>query len=107
MARREEPGSGDVFATEIAPALETAHAEFVAEARRIARELGSDGREVTIDDVRAILPVPEGKEPRSLGVVFLEKIAGVRIWVQVGWRRSPRRMCHNRTNAVWRLASAI
>lgn len=107
MARKEIPGSGDVFSTEILPSLERKYEDYIAKARRVARELGKGGREVTIDDVRAACPPPPEMEPRALGAIFRSTIKGEgRVWTNVGHRISARKTCHNRPIAVWRLASA-
>jgi hypothetical protein len=65
-----------------------------AHARRIAREQG----EVTIDDVRAHCPPPEGCDPRIMGSVFSQ-----REFERFDFRSSRRQACHGRPIGVFRL----
>lgn len=54
---------------------------WLAEARAVARELWAQRRmAISVEDVRAVLPPPEGVDPRIMGKVFLK-----RDWEIVGW----------------------
>ena len=68
-----------------------------AHARRIAREKG----QVTINDVRAYCPPPEGADPRIMGGVFTRAE-----FVRVGFTMSERKPCHHRFIGVFRLRGA-
>jgi hypothetical protein len=70
--------------------FESHRAAWLATARiaalRLYRRLG---RPITIDDVRAECPPPDGCDPRVMGAVF----SG---WTPVGFTNSRRRACHGR-----------
>ena len=71
--------------------LEAARPDWLSRARAIAMQIFRDsGEPVSVDDVRAVLPPPEGKDPRVFGVVFRH---GWRVATEV---RSERKACHSR-----------
>jgi hypothetical protein len=78
--------------------FEEYRAAWLERAREAARCLGADGRVVTIDDVRAVCPPPEGDDPRVMGAVFRTKH-----WECLGYARSARTTCHNRPIGIYRL----
>jgi hypothetical protein len=67
-------------------------------ARSAARRLAAERGEITINDVRALCPPPEGADPRIMGSVFLK-----RDFVRVDYRASSRDACHGRPIGVFRL----
>lgn len=70
--------------------FEEHRAEWLAAARHAALRLYRRvERPITVDEVRAECPPPEGIDPRVMGAVF----SG---WVAVGFVNSRRRMCHGR-----------
>lgn len=71
---------------------------FISEARAAALKLGQEQAEVTIDDVREVVPPPEGVDPRVMGAVFR-----VESWRLLRHERSRRSDCHHRPVGVWRL----
>jgi hypothetical protein len=76
--------------TEVLPRLEAKRADWLAEARAVARQLGRSGP-VNINDVRRLCPLPPSIDPRVMGAVFNKSE-----WVCVGYKRSSRSTCHNR-----------
>jgi hypothetical protein len=87
-----------LFDAEVLPRFEALRAEWLEEARAIARRLGADGSTLTVDDVRRLCPPPQGIDPRVMGALFTKSE-----WVCVGYRRSSRGICHNRPVGVFRL----
>lgn len=79
-------------------ALETNRRPFIEEARAVARKLLKYRKSVTIDDVRAVLPPPEGVDPRVMGAVFKASE-----FESVGWTTSKRKECHKRPIQRFRL----
>lgn len=56
---------------EWAAALETARADWLSRARALAKQIyDAGGAPVSVDDIRARLPVPDGVDTRVMGVVF-------------------------------------
>jgi len=80
------------------PQLEEARAGWIARARAAARRIAAEKGQVTINDVRAVCPPPEGADPRIMGAV-LHKNEFVRVDFMVSERGS----CHGRTIGVFRL----
>lgn len=68
-------------------------------ALRIALERG----EVSADDVRAVVEIPDGMNPKCIGAVFLD-LACDAIIRRVGFRKSARRVAHARQLSIWRIA---
>lgn len=87
----------NLFAAKVQPLFEEHRAEWLAQARLVALQLGADGRTVTVDDVRRILPPPPGFDPRVMGAVLR-----TRDWVKVGYKSSDRRTCHGRPVALFK-----
>lgn len=86
------------FEQKILQLFEEYRADWLARAREAARCLGATGRTVTVDDVRAVCPPPDGIDPRVMGAVFRNKD-----WECLGYERSTRATCHNRPVGVFRL----
>jgi len=86
------------FQDDIAPRLEAARRDWLVEARAAAIKLGKRMKTVTIDDVREVCPLPAEYDGRAYGVVF-----NADIWTCVGYRKSTRKICHNRPISIWRL----
>lgn len=79
--------------------LEEARMEYLAHARSVAESYARMGDGTcTVDDVRRVLPPPEGMDPRVMGAVFTRKD-----WELVGYKSSHRRECHGRPIARFRL----
>lgn len=89
------------FEQDVLPLFEQTRPAYLAHARRIAAELGRDGRRITIDEVREKAPPPKGLDPRVCGAVFLRSD-----WVKVGYANSGRRTCHGRAVAIFRRREA-
>lgn len=92
---------GDHFHRDIRPLFEEMRAEFIAKARAVAERLGRDGRAISVDDVRAVCPPPEGIDGRVMGAIFRAKE-----WEKVGYDNSVRSTCHFRPVARFRLRRA-
>jgi hypothetical protein len=71
---------------------------WIANARACARRIAAERGRVTIDDVRAVCPPPDGADPRIMGSVFLHGE-----FRQVGQVNSSRKQCHGRPIAVFEL----
>ena len=81
----------DLFEDKILPRYEQHRGDWLAEARRVALELGRQRERVCVDDVRRICPPPAGQDPRVMGAIFRSGP-----WQKVGMSNSQRRTCHNR-----------
>jgi len=85
-------------------ALLAAHREaMIRRARRELLKVLLDRGEATIDDVRAVVPVPDGINPKALGPVP-GGLAEAGIIVAHGYAKSTRPEAHARPVQVWRLA---
>jgi hypothetical protein len=82
---------GDLFGTLVQPLFEEHRADFLAQARAIALELGRRGKPVTINDVPERITVPPDLDPRVMGAVFRTGD-----WVNLGYTSSRRRVCPGR-----------
>lgn len=81
--------------------LEDTRESYVERAREAAIALASDGRDITIDDVREVCPPPDDVDPRVMGTVLRAPL-----FVKVGYATSSRKTCHARPIAVFRLRGA-
>jgi hypothetical protein len=80
---------------------EARHGGWIARARAAARNIAAGKGEITIDDVRAVCPPPDGVDPRIMGAVFQKDR-----FVRVGFAVSERRACHGRMIGVFRLRAS-
>lgn len=78
-------------------AIEEARAAFLAQAREFVNQ-SPVGTEMSVDDVRKEVAIPEGIDPRVMGAVFLERDG----WKPIGFQNSKRRTCHKRPIRVFR-----
>lgn len=90
-----------LFEQQILPLFELSRADWLLEARQVARQLGKTGKEVTIDDVRQLCPPPAGVDPRVNGAVFKRPE-----WELIRHQPSVRATCHHRLVAVFRWRGA-
>lgn len=90
-----------LFEQTVLPLFEEHRGDWLAHARRIAAELGKDGKRITIDDVREKAPPPSHIDPRVCGAVFERSD-----WVRVGFTNSQRTTCHRRPVSVFRRREA-
>jgi len=74
---------------------------FLAQARSLAITIAQRHGRVTIDDVRARLPLPAGVHPSVFGAVFKGKL-----FEPIGYVASQRKAAHARTIRIYRLASS-
>lgn len=81
-------------------ALERARAEYVDHARTIAARICAVGDCITVDDIRALAPPPDGVDPRVMGAVLRAPQ-----WQRVGYVNSRRLVCHKRPVAQFRRVS--
>lgn len=87
-----------LFEANILPRFEQYRDDWLAAARHAARCIAATKGEITVNDVREIVPPPEGKDPRVMGAVFKSSE-----WDVVRYERSSRGVCHNRPIAVFKL----
>lgn len=87
-----------LFHQAVLPLFETHRADWLAQARSVARNLAAGGRMVTINDVRRQCPPPPHVDPRVCGAVFAGKE-----WERVGFLNSDRKACHHRPISMFRL----
>lgn len=76
--------------------LETAHAEWIAEARQLAREIAIRKGCVTSDDIWDACPPPATIDSRVMGAVFSRHE-----FEQTGYVKSRRPICHKRPIGTW------
>jgi len=69
---------------------------YVQAARKVMHEILDRAGRVTSDDVRDLLPVPDGMDPRVLGAVFAR--CGLR---RIGWKETRYPQAHARPIAIW------
>lgn len=84
------------FQTDVLPMFEEHRKEWLERARHTAIDIARRKGEVTIDDVRAECPPPDGVDPRVMGAVFHPRSN----WTCIGYARSKRSDCHNRPVAI-------
>lgn len=89
------------FEQHVLPLFEPSRADYLAHARRVAAELGRNGKRITIDEVREAAPPPAGIDPRCMGGVLTRSE-----WVKVGYENSGRKTCHGRPVAIFRRREA-
>lgn len=87
-----------IFNDIVAPTFERTRAQWLAEARSVAWQLGQGGCIVTVNDVRAVCPPPASADPRVMGAVFTRAV-----WERVAIINSDRGACHGRPIAAFRL----
>ncbi len=79
-------------------ALEQSRAEWLAQARATAWELGGRQDSVNVNDVRrAMPPLPDDIDPRVFGAIFVKSR-----WECLGYRATKRRTSHGRPIAQFR-----
>lgn len=86
------------FEQHVLPLFEVNRADWLQQAREVARNLGERCGEVTIDDVRRLCPPPESIDPRVMGGVFKKSE-----WKLIRHQPSTRATCHHRLVAVFKL----
>lgn len=88
----------DIFESVIVPAFEASdQRQYLYAARSVAQQISARLGYVTVDQVRAVVPVPEDIEPRILGAVFYPR----KEWQHSRAINSHRRACHGRPIGVW------
>jgi hypothetical protein len=87
-----------LFDRDILPLFEEHRRDWLEHARTVAFRLGTTGRAITVDDVRALVPPPAHVDPRVMGAIFRTSD-----WEPIGYVRSDRRTCHNRPIAQFKL----
>lgn len=61
---------------------------------------------VSADDVRQLVPIPDGISPKVTGVIFADLVADG-VLRRVGDRKSTRRVAHARRISVWACADPV
>jgi hypothetical protein len=90
-----------VFDERVLPLFELRRGDWIARARDVARSIAAEKGQVTIDDVRAVCPPPDGADPRIMGSVFAK--SG---FERIGFTASKRDACHGRMIGVFKLRGA-
>lgn len=83
-------------------AFEVHRAEWLAQARTIALQLGKSGAPITVNDVRKVAPpLPDSVDGRVYGAIF-----NTPDWECIGYVKSTRRVSHGRPVAQFRRVDA-
>lgn len=98
-------GDGEVRRDAALNLLRQRRAALVRDLTRAAVRLALTGDDITADDVRAVVPIPEGIKPVVVGAAMRD-LADTGIIRRVGYRNSQRPEAHARPLSVWRLADA-
>jgi len=78
--------------------LEGHYPRWLDRARVVAEEICRRRGTVTADDIREVLPIPEGVHPNTMGAVFRNSQ-----FEFVGWERSAQPQRHANRIGRWRL----
>ena len=87
-----------IFEQQVLPLFEVSRADWLDQARTVARMLGADGGHVTIDEVRERCPPPKDIDPRVMGAVFTRSE-----WTNCGYIKGVRATSHGRPIATFKL----
>lgn len=85
--------------------LRVHRAALARDLTRAAVRLAMERDEVTADDVRGVVTIPDGIRPVVVGAAMRDA-ADAGLIVRVGYRPSTRPIAHARPLTVWRLADA-
>src|SRR5262245_46110632 len=91
-------GGMTYFEQNVLPLFEQHRANWLEQARGVARQIGLQQYHVTIDDVRELCPPPRDVDGRVMGAVFTRKE-----WQRVGYQASTRGTCYHRPVTVFKL----
>jgi len=98
MAQAHQPS---LFEANVLPLFEHYRKDWLSAARHAAKCIAAVKGEITVNDVREVVPPPEGRDPRVMGAIFKSNE-----WELVRYQRSVRSTCHHRPIAVFRLKKA-
>ena len=84
--------------------LEEHRPEIIRQLRIAAIRISFEKDEFTSDDVRAIVPIPEGINPKVVGAA-IAALARANLFLEVGQQKSTRPEAHARRITVWRLVN--
>ena len=79
--------------------------ELIRDCTAAALRVALDSGAVCADDVRAVVPIPDGINPKFVGCVFRD-LADAGILRRDGYQPSKRPKAHARPITLWRLADA-
>lgn len=85
--------------------LRVRRTNLIRECTVAALRIAIEQSEVSADNVRAVVPIPDDISPKLMGVVFRD-LADAGILLRDGYRNSTRPAAHARPISVWRLADA-
>lgn len=85
--------------------LRTHRTELVRTCTVAALRIALDRGTVCADDVRGIVPIPDGISPKLVGAVFRD-LADAGILFRDGYRPSTRPVAHARPISIWDLVDA-
>lgn len=101
----DKDGDGETLRDAALYLLRQRRAALVRDLARAAVRLALTGDDITADDVRAVVPIPNGIRPVVVGAAMRD-LADAGIIQRVGYRPSARAVAHARPLSVWRLADA-
>lgn len=99
----EDVGDENLYAAKVMPEQEKNHPELVKRIRETAQKLAADGREISTDDLHPLIELPEGVDPRIMGVAFVPR----KLWVKTNYKPTTRKAANSRPVAHWRLRSTM
>lgn len=83
--------------------FEKERADFLANARWTAYQIGKNKGAVTIDDVRSEIKVPSFVNAKVLGAVFNQRDHMDKpLWEKIGYQQTKVKSSHGRLVTVWR-----
>ncbi len=101
MQRIDETPSGEALRDTALDLLRQHRAALVRECTVAALRIALREGEVTADDVRAVVPIPPGINPKLVGAAFNDLADG--ILRRSGDRPSNRKLAHARRVTLWEL----
>jgi hypothetical protein len=75
--------------------FESQNSDFIEQCRAVARQLAAQNGEVTVDEVRDLVPLPENRSAKAYGAVFKKGFK------KIGYVTTKRASSHGRPIAQW------
>jgi hypothetical protein len=101
--KETDVGDENLYAAKVLPEQEKNHPELVKRIRETAQRLAADGREISTDDLHPLIQLPDGVDPRIMGVAFVPR----KLWVKTNYKPTTRKEANSRPIAYWRLRSTM
>lgn len=99
----DDVGDENLYAAKVLPEQEKNHPELVKRIRETAQRLAADGREISTDDLHPLIQLPDGVDPRIMGVAFVPR----KLWVKTSYKPTVRKAANSRPVAHWRLRATM